>query len=149
MKNDRDQRSSENALLWALNHLQKNWLYRCALLINKINWLGELEQTMPNCLLGFFPIMEQEDLVLTFTFRLSMVVSSNSSPILKEISEFLKVLSVLMLTFIPASALIMILGFADPARVWTATLTPVGMSEKKTQWIEETTCLLKRFRKKC
>lgn len=76
--------------------------------------------------------MEQEDLVLTFTFRLSMVVSSNSSPILKEISEFLKVLSVLMLTLSP-SALIMILGFADPARFWTATLTPVGMSEKKTQ----------------
>lgn len=44
----RDQRSSENALSFrALNHLQKNWLQRCALLINKINWLGELEQTMP------------------------------------------------------------------------------------------------------
>lgn len=76
--------------------------------------------------------MKQEDLVLTFTFRLSMVVSSNSFPSLKEISEFLKELSVLML-ILSLSALIMILGFADPARFWTATLTPVGMSEKKTQ----------------
>ena len=76
--------------------------------------------------------MKQEDLVLTLTFRLSMVVSSNSFPSLKEISEFLKELSVLML-ILSLSALIMILGFADPARFWTATLTPVGMSEKKTQ----------------
>lgn len=92
--------------------------------------------------------MKQEDLVLTFTFRLSMVVSSNSSPNLKEISEFLKELSVLMVTLSP-SAPITILGFADPARFWTATLTPVGMSEKKTQCVEETTWLLKKFRKKC
>ena len=63
--------------------------------------------------------MKQEDLVLTFTFRLSMVVSSNSFPSLKEISEFLKELSVLML-ILSLSALIMILGFADPATILDA-----------------------------
>ena len=76
--------------------------------------------------------MDREDLVLTFTFWLSDVVSSNSSPSLKDISVFLKELSVLMLT-LSLSVLIVILGFANPARLWTAALTPVGMSEKRVQ----------------
>lgn len=83
------------------------------------------------CLVLLLTVEHQDDLVLTFTFRLSAVVSSNCSPSLKEISVFFRELSVLMFTMAP-SALIMILGFANPARFRSVSLTPVRQKKHHT-----------------
>lgn len=62
---------------------------------------------------------------LTFVFLSSAVVSSNSSPSLKETSVFLKVLSVLMVITSPLM-LIVTLGLATPAIFLVANPTPVS-----------------------
>lgn len=62
---------------------------------------------------------------LTFVFLSSAVVSSNSSPSLKETSVFLKVLSVLMVITSPLM-LIVTLGLATPAIFLVANPTPVN-----------------------
>lgn len=73
---------------------------------------------------------DQDHLVLTFTFRPSAVVSSNSSPSLKEISKFLKEVSVLMLTLSPG-ALMRILGFSTAARCRMVPGTPAGQTQQR------------------
>lgn len=62
---------------------------------------------------------------LTFVFLSSAVVSSNSSPSLKETSVFLKVLSVLMVITSPLM-LMVTLGLATPAIFLVANPTPVN-----------------------
>lgn len=67
----------------------------------------------------------------TFTCRSSAVVSSNSSPSLKEISVFLKVLSVLTTTLSP-SWLMTIVGLVTLPTCLVAKPTPVQRKENQT-----------------
>lgn len=76
---------------------------------------------------------------LTFVFLSSAVVSSNSSPSLKEISVFLKVLSDLMVITSPF-LLIVMFGLATPAIFLVANPTPVNKTGYDeififTQWL--------------
>ena len=72
---------------------------------------------------------DRDRLGLTFTCRPSAVVSSNSSPSLKEISKFLKEVSVLMFTLSPG-ALMRIQGFSEAASGRMVTGTPAGRTQQ-------------------
>lgn len=85
-------------------------------------------------------------LIRTFTFLLSAVVSSNTSPSLKEISVFFRELSVLMLTLSPW-ALIVILGFSNAARCRNAAGTPGRQRRQHTVLGRANNRFGKQFRK--
>lgn len=82
-----------------------------------------------------FPVFSwlwnQEDSGLTFTFRLSAVVSSNSFPSSKEISVVLKELWILMLRWAPLP-LMLIIGFSNAARCRSVGATPGVQSKQHT-----------------
>lgn len=72
---------------------------------------------------------------LTFTFRLSAVVSSNSFPSSKEISVVLMELWVLMSRWAP-SALMLIVGFSNAARCRSEGATP-GVRRRRHTSVQE------------
>lgn len=85
----------------------------------------------------FLPAVKRRgDRGLTFTFRLSAVVSSNSFPSSKEISVVLMELWVLMSRWAP-SALMLIVGFSNAARCRSEGATPGVQSRRHTSVQEE------------